>query len=131
MVWWRGASAQAGSCRSLNGDRFVVANPLRRGAGIRRRSPAGPLTEELVVNQSSTVATWNAGAERRTPPGGVLQPGHREGFDLAVPALPAMVTATARTPCAGRDSASARASPARRASRAAVTAAPVGFSRGR
>ena len=61
MVWWRGASAQAGSCRSLNGDRFVVANPLRRGAGIRRRSPAGPLTEELVVNQSSTVATGNTG----------------------------------------------------------------------
>lgn len=130
MVWWRGASAQAGSCRSLNGDRFVVANRLRRGAGIARvtgwsadRGGGG----EPVIHGGHVEHR----AERGTPPGGVLQPGHREGFDLAVPALPAMVTATARTPCAGRDSASARASPARRASRAAVTAAPVGFSRGR
>jgi hypothetical protein len=57
--------------------------PIRcaEGPGIRRGPPAGPLTEEVVVNQSSTVATWNTGLSAAPHRVACSSPGHREGFD--------------------------------------------------
>jgi len=56
-----GREYSAGSCRSLNGGRFVVDNPLHRGAQYQAQVTGWSLTEELVENESSTVATWNTG----------------------------------------------------------------------
>ena len=75
-----GREYSAGSCRSLNGGRFVVDNALHRGAQYQAQVTGWSLTEELVENESSTVATWNTGLSAAPRPV-VLQPGHWEGSD--------------------------------------------------
>jgi hypothetical protein len=89
--------------------------PQRRWSGISRRSPDGPSTALLAVNDSSTVATAYTGLSPTPHRMACSSPVTGTVLTRAMSALSTMVTATARTPRPGRYSASARASAARRA----------------